>query len=169
MSENDRVEILGYLFPDNLRESDKLAFPIFTPATKAESGHDLNISFEEMKKEFGASLSEYLKEKSLAIYQKCSDYAERKGMIIADTKFEFGFSGEKVILIDEILSPDSSRFWPKQTYSPGRSQNSFDKQFVRDYLERIKWDKKPPAPELPEEVIIKTKEKYEEALKRLIN
>jgi len=169
LSENDRVEILGYLFPDNLRESDKLTFPIFTPATKAESGHDLNISFEQMKKEFGASLSEYLKEKSLAIYQKCSDYAERKGMIIADTKFEFGFSGEKVILIDEILSPDSSRFWPKQTYSPGKPQNSFDKQFVRDYLERIKWDKKPPAPELPEEVILKTKEKYEEALKRLTN
>jgi phosphoribosylaminoimidazole-succinocarboxamide synthase len=169
LSENDRVEILGYLFPDNIRESDKLIFPIFTPATKAESGHDLNISFEQMKKEFGPSLSEYLKEKSLAIYQKCSDYAERKGMIIADTKFEFGFSGEKVILIDEILSPDSSRFWPKQIYSPGRPQDSFDKQFVRDYLEKIKWDKKPPAPELPEEVIIKTKEKYEEALKRLIN
>jgi len=169
LSENGRVEILDYLFPDNLRESDKLTFPIFTPATKAESGHDLNISFEQMKKEFGPSLSEYLKEKSLAIYQKCLDYAERKGMIIADTKFEFGFSGEKVILIDEILSPDSSRFWPKQTYSPGRSQDSFDKQFVRDYLDSIKWDKKPPAPELPEEVIIKTKEKYEEALKRLIN
>lgn len=169
LSEDNRVEILGYLFPDNLRESDKLAFPIFTPATKAESGHDLNISFEQMKKEFGPSLSEYLKEKSLAIYQKCSDYAERKGMIIADTKFEFGFSGEKVILIDEILSPDSSRFWPKQDYSPGRPQDSFDKQFVRDYLEKIKWDKRPPAPELPEEVILRTREKYEEALKRLTN
>ena len=169
LSEDGRVELLGHIFPDNLRESDKLIFPIFTPATKAESGHDMNISFEQMKKEFGPSLSEYLKEKSLAIYQKCSDYAERKGMIIADTKFEFGFLDDKVILIDEILSPDSSRFWPKQAYSPGKPQDSFDKQFVRDYLEKIKWDKKPPAPELPEEVIIKTKEKYEEALKRLIN
>ena len=169
MSEEGRVELLGHMFPDYLRESDKLTFPIFTPATKAESGHDLNISFEQMKKDFGPSLSEYLREKSLAIYQKCSDYAERKGMIIADTKFEFGFLNDKVILIDEILSPDSSRFWPKKTYAPGKPQDSFDKQFVRDYLEKIKWDKKPPAPELPEEVILKTKEKYEEALKRLIN
>lgn len=169
LSRNGGIEILGYQLPDDLQESDKLLFPIFTPSTKAESGHDLNISFEEMKKRFGASLSEYLKEKSLTIYQKCSDYAERKGMIIADTKFEFGFSDDKVILIDEILSPDSSRFWPKQTYAPGKSQESFDKQFVRDYLEKIRWDKKPPASELPQEVILKTKEKYEEALKRLIN
>ncbi len=169
LSENGRVEILGYTFQDNLRESDKLLAPIFTPATKAESGHDLNINFDQMKKDFGPSLSEYLREKSLGIYQKCSDYAERKGMIIADTKFEFGFLDDKVILIDEILSPDSSRFWPKKTYSPGKPQDSFDKQFVRDYLEKIKWDKKPPAPELPEEVILKTKEKYEEALKRLTN
>ncbi len=169
LSKSGRIEILGYQLPDDLKESEKLSFPIFTPATKAESGHDENISFEEMKKKIGSSLSEYLKEKSMAIYQKCSDYAERKGMIIADTKFEFGFSGEKVILIDEILSPDSSRFWSKQVYSPGKSQESFDKQFVRDYLEKINWNKKPPAPELPEDVILKTKEKYEEALKRLIN
>jgi phosphoribosylaminoimidazole-succinocarboxamide synthase len=163
------VELFGLNFPDNLKEADKLPFPIFTPATKAESGHDENISLEEMKKRFGASLSEYLKEKSLLIYQKCSDYAEKKGMIIADTKFEFGLLGEKIILIDEILSPDSSRFWSKMTYAPGKPQESFDKQFVRDYLERINWDKKPPAPELPEEIILKTKEKYEEALKRLIS
>ncbi len=166
---NGKVELLGFNFPDKLEESDKLPFPIFTPATKAESGHDENISFEEMKEKLGASLSEYLKEKSLEIYQKCSDYAEKKGIIIADTKFEFGLYGEKIILIDEILSPDSSRFWPKLTYSPGRSQESFDKQFVRDYLLEISWDKKPPAPELPEEIILKTKEKYQEALKRLIN
>ena len=164
-----KVELLGLDFSDNLEESDKLSFPIFTPATKAESGHDENISFEEMKKKFGASLSEYLREKSLEIYQKCSDYAEKKGIIIADTKFEFGLYGEKIILIDEILSPDSSRFWPRQTYSPGRSQESFDKQFVRDYLLGINWNKKPPAPELPEDIILKTREKYEEALKRLIS
>jgi len=169
LAKKGEIEILGYKLPSVLKESAKLSFPIFTPATKAESGHDENISFEEMKKKFGPSLSEYLKEKSLKIYQKCSDYAEKKGMIIADTKFEFGFSGEKVILIDEILSPDSSRFWSKQNYSPDRSQESFDKQFVRDYLEKINWNKKPPVPELPEEVILKTKEKYEEALKRLIH
>jgi phosphoribosylaminoimidazole-succinocarboxamide synthase len=166
---NGKVELLGLNFPDNLEESAKLPFPIFTPATKAENGHDENISFEEMKERLGASLSEYLKEKSLEIYQKCSDYAEKKGIIIADTKFEFGLHGEKIILIDEILSPDSSRFWPRQTYSPGRSQESFDKQFVRDYLLGINWDKKPPAPELPQEIILKTREKYQEALKRLIS
>jgi phosphoribosylaminoimidazole-succinocarboxamide synthase len=166
---NGKVELLGFNFPDDLEESDKLPFPIFTPATKAESGHDENISFGEMRERLGASLSEYLKEKSLEIYQKCSEYAEKKGIIIADTKFEFGLHGEKIILIDEILSPDSSRFWSKKTYSPGRSQESFDKQFVRDYLLGISWDKKPPAPELPQEIILKTREKYEEALKRLIN
>jgi len=169
LSQKGQIEILGLKLPDDLKESDKLSFPIFTPATKVESGHDENISFEEMKKRFGPSLSEYLKEKSLHIYQKCSEHAEKKGMIIADTKFEFGFLGEKVILIDEILSPDSTRFWAKVNYSPGRSQDSFDKQFVRDYLEKMNWNKKPPAPELPEEIILKTKEKYEEALKRLIN
>jgi len=169
LSQKGQIEILGLKLSDDLKESDKLSFPIFTPATKAESGHDENISFEEMKRRFGPSLSEYLKEKSLHIYQKCSEHAEKKGMIIADTKFEFGFLGEKVILIDEILSPDSSRFWAKVDYSPGRSQDSFDKQFVRDYLEKMNWNKKPPAPELPEEIILKTKEKYEEAFKRLIN
>lgn len=169
MSQKGQIDILGLRLPDDLKESDKLSFPIFTPATKAESGHDENISFEEMKKRLGPSLSEYLKEKSLHIYQKCSEHAEKKGMIIADTKFEFGFLGEKVILIDEILSPDSSRFWAKANYSPGSSQDSFDKQFVRDYLISINWDKSPPAPELPAEIILKTKEKYEEALKRLIN
>ena len=168
-SGTEQVEVLGFTFPANLEESEKLNFPIFTPATKAESGHDENISFEEMKKSFGASLSELLRQKSLAIYKKCSEYAEKKGMIIADTKFEFGFLDEKIILIDEILSPDSSRFWSKQSYSTGSSQDSFDKQFVRDYLDKINWDRKPPAPQLPEEVILRTKEKYEEALKRLIH
>lgn len=159
--------VCGIKLPPGLNESDKLPEPIFTPATKAASGHDINISEEEMKDRVGEEVGNLLKEKTIAIYNAARDYADSKGIIIADTKFEFGFLGDKIILIDEILTPDSSRFWPKDTYKPGGPQPSFDKQFVRDYLISIKWDKEPPAPRLSEEVVQKTREKYLEAFKRL--
>jgi phosphoribosylaminoimidazole-succinocarboxamide synthase len=153
--------------PAGLKESDKLPDPIFTPATKAASGHDINISEKEMKDRVGEEVGNFLKEKTIAVYNAARDYADSKGIIIADTKFEFGFSDDKIILIDEILTPDSSRFWPKDTYKPGGAQPSYDKQFVRDYLISIKWDKEPPAPRLSEEVVQKTRDKYLEAFKRL--
>jgi len=153
--------------PDNLKESDKLPEPIFTPSTKAESGHDENISFEEAVKITGRELAEEIRQKSIAIYKKASEYALTKGIIISDTKFEWGKYGDKVILIDEVLTPDSSRFWPMESYSPGKSQPSFDKQFVRDYLESCGWDKNPPPPLLPEDVIRTTSEKYLEAYSML--
>lgn len=153
--------------PDNLKESDKLPEPIFTPSTKAESGHDENISFEEAVKTTGKELAEEIRQKSIAIYKKASEYALTKGIIISDTKFEWGKYGDKVILIDEVLTPDSSRFWPMESYSPGKPQPSFDKQFVRDYLESCGWDKNPPPPLLPEDIIRTTSEKYLEAYTKL--
>ncbi|MCP4652511.1 MAG: phosphoribosylaminoimidazolesuccinocarboxamide synthase [Candidatus Omnitrophica bacterium] len=153
--------------PEGLKQSDKLESPIFTPATKADAGHDENVGFDYMASQIGLGLAEQLRDLSIAIYKKAAEYADSKGIIIADTKFEFGLFNGKVILVDEVLTPDSSRFWPKSTYSPGGPQASFDKQFVRDYLESINWDKQPPAPELPDEIVSKTEDKYREALNLL--
>ncbi|MFQ5687982.1 MAG: phosphoribosylaminoimidazolesuccinocarboxamide synthase, partial [Candidatus Scalindua sp.] len=153
--------------PDNLKESDKLPEPIFTPSTKAASGHDENISFEEAVKITGKRLAEEIRQKSIAIYKKASEYSQTKGIIISDTKFEWGKYGDKVILIDEVLTPDSSRFWPMESYSPGKPQLSFDKQFVRDYLENSGWDKQSSPPSLPVDIIRTTSEKYLEAYKKL--
>ena len=159
--------ICGIKLPKGLRESDKLPEPIFTPSTKEEVGHDMNVSEDYIKKTLGKGITEELKKVSLAIYTKASRYAESKGIIIADTKFEFGTYSGRTILIDEILTPDSSRFWPKDEYKPGRPQPSFDKQFVRDYLETLDWNKTPPAPELPSEIVEKTSKKYLRALSLL--
>lgn len=159
--------ICGIKLPAGLKESDKLPEPIFTPSTKEEHGHDLNISLSYMDEKLGTKTSDFIKAVSLKIYKTAVEYAAKKGIIIADTKFEFGSDGKEIILIDEVLTPDSSRFWPKAGYKPGRAQASYDKQFVRDYLEEIKWDKNPPAPNLPADVIKKTSEKYKEALKVL--
>jgi len=159
--------ICGHGLPPGLRESDRLPEPIFTPSTKAESGHDENISFDQMVDLIGEDLSYRLRNVSLALHQKGVVIAEHRGIIIADTKFEFGLLGNELILIDELLTPDSSRFWPKDKYRPGVSQPSFDKQFLRDYLESLDWDKTPPPPALPEEIVSKTSEKYKEAWKRL--
>jgi phosphoribosylaminoimidazole-succinocarboxamide synthase len=160
--------ICGLTLPAGLKESDRLDSPIFTPSTKAELGdHDENVTMEEVRKLIGEELSAYLATTSMAIYEKARLWGEKKGIIIADTKFEFGMLGDQCILIDEVLTPDSSRFWPKDQYQPGRAQVSFDKQFLRDYLETLDWGKKPPAPELPQEIIEKTKAKYEEALRIL--
>ena len=159
--------VCGIKLPAGLKESDKLPEPIFTPATKAVTGHDENISFEEMVKHTGRELAEQLRDLTLKIYSTASDYAAGKGIIIADTKFEFGRTADGIILADEVLTPDSSRFWPADKYQPGHTQESFDKQFVRDYLEEIKWNKQPPAPSLPDEVARKTSEKYIQAYKTL--
>jgi len=159
--------VCGIPLPPGLVESAKLPEPIFTPATKAESGHDENISFEEAARRVGLDLAERLRSLTLRIYQQAADYAESRGIIIADTKFEFGFVGDELILGDEALTPDSSRFWPKATYRPGGPQPSYDKQYVRDYLESIRWNKQPPAPALPEEVAAKTSEKYKSAYREL--
>ncbi len=160
--------ICGIILPEGLKESDKLPEPIFTPSTKAEIGlHDINIDFKETEKKIGKALANRVRELSLAIYRKGAELADNRGIIIADTKFEFGLVGDDLILIDEVLTPDSSRFWPKASYKPGCPQKSFDKQYLRDYLLSIKWDKKPPAPSLPEEVIKNTRNKYLEALKLL--
>jgi phosphoribosylaminoimidazole-succinocarboxamide synthase len=159
--------VCGIKLPAGLRESDKLPEPIFTPATKAISGHDENISFEEMVKHTGKELAVQLRDLTIKIYQKAADYAAGLGIIIADTKFEFGHTGRGLVLADEVLTPDSSRFWPADTYQPGKAQESFDKQYVRDYLESIKWNKQPPAPSLPEDVAQKTSEKYIQAYKIL--
>lgn len=160
--------ISGIKLSRGLRESARLEEPIFTPSTKAETGHDLNITFQELQKLIGADLAAKLRGISLEIYLKASGYAEERGIIIADTKFEFGLYDGEIIVIDELLTPDSSRFWSKGEYEPGKPQPSFDKQFVRDYLERIKWDKNPPAPKLPAEVVRETSEKYLEAYRRLL-
>ena len=157
--------VCGIKLPAGLKESDKLPEPIFTPATKALSGHDENISFEEMAKRTGKELAEKLRDLTLKIYTTAADYALGRGIIIADTKFEFGHTSQGLILADEVLTPDSSRFWPAETYKPGKAQESFDKQFVRDYLESIKWNKQPPAPALPDDVARKTSEKYIQAYK----
>jgi len=159
--------VCGIKLPSGLKESDKLPEPIFTPATKALSGHDENISIEEMAKRTGKELAEKLRDLTLKIYQTAADYAAGRGIIIADTKFEFGQTSQGLILADEVLTPDSSRFWPADKYQPGKAQESFDKQFVRDYLETIKWNKQPPAPPLPEDVARKTSEKYIEAYRIL--
>ncbi|MFH1837635.1 MAG: phosphoribosylaminoimidazolesuccinocarboxamide synthase [Candidatus Omnitrophota bacterium] len=155
--------ICGIKLPKGLTESEKLEKPIFTPSTKAEEGHDINVSEEELKGMFPEELLEDLKQKSIALYNKASEFAREKGIIIADTKFEFGKIGDKVIFMDEALTPDSSRFWPQDDYEKGRAQKSFDKQFVRDYLEGLDWDKTPPGPELPEAIVNKTRDKYVEA------
>lgn len=161
-------EVCGIKLPKGLKESEKLPEPIFTPSTKEDIGHDLNITEVYARKKLGERLFDLVKNKTVAIYEKASAFAESKGIIIADTKFEFGVTDEgKTILIDEVLTPDSSRFWPKDAYKPGGAQASFDKQFVRDYLESLNWDKTPPAPVLPEDIINKTSQKYLEALKRL--
>jgi phosphoribosylaminoimidazole-succinocarboxamide synthase len=159
--------ICGIALPPNLRESDRLPHPIFTPASKAQSGHDENISFDNVAGGIGRELAERLRSLTLQIYDRAARYAQDRGIIIADTKFEFGFIGEELILADEVLTPDSSRFWPSATYAPGGPQPSFDKQYVRDYLESIHWNKQPPAPELPVEVAARTSEKYREAYRIL--
>jgi phosphoribosylaminoimidazole-succinocarboxamide synthase len=160
--------VCGIRLPAGLQESDKLPEPIFTPATKATSGHDENISFEEMAKLVGAELAAKLRDLTLAIYTKAAGYARSRGIMIADTKFEFGHASGRLILGDEVLTPDSSRFWPLASYQPGGPQFSYDKQYVRDYLESIHWNKQPPAPPLPAEVAEKTSEKYLEAYRALV-
>jgi len=159
--------VCGIRLPAGLRESDKLPEPIFTPATKAQTGHDENVSFEHVVSLIGESLATRLRDLTLDIYSRAARYAETKGIIIADTKFEFGFVGEELVLGDEVLTPDSSRFWPAETYRPGGAQHSFDKQYVRDYLESIRWNKQPPAPGLPAGVAEKTGEKYRQAYRVL--
>ena len=160
--------VCGIRLRPGYRMADKLDQPIFTPARKAETGHDENISFEQVAEMLGADLAAKLRDTAGALYRYAADYALGKGIIIADTKFEFGLVGDQLILIDEVLTPDSSRFWPMDTYAPGKSPASFDKQFVRDYLESLpNWDKTPPAPPLPGDVVAKTQEKYVEAFRRL--
>src|SRR3989338_8970330 len=167
----EKGSVCGISLPQGLLEGSELPEPIFTPSTKAETGHDENITFEEMKKVIGAQLAEEVRLKSIFIYKKANDLARKKGIIIADTKFEFGLDeNNRLLLIDEILTPDSSRFWPAADYKPGQMKDvSLDKQFIRDYLNSINWDKKPPAPALPKDIMVKTTERYKEALKRLIN
>jgi phosphoribosylaminoimidazole-succinocarboxamide synthase len=159
--------VCGIPLPKGLQESSKLPEPIFTPSTKAQTGHDENISFERMTSVVGADTARQLRDLTLAIYTRAAAYAETRGIIIADTKFEFGFVDGKLVLGDEVLTPDSSRFWPVGEYAPGRAQNSYDKQYVRDYLESIHWNKQPPAPTLPPEVAYHTSEKYREAYRLL--
>jgi phosphoribosylaminoimidazole-succinocarboxamide synthase len=160
-------KVCGIELAAGLRESDKLPEPIFTPATKEETGHDINISERETADRIGEEATRKLKDLTLSLYSRAADYADSRGIIIADTKFEFGVKNGKIILVDEALTPDSSRFWPKETYKPGRGQQSFDKQYVRDYLETAEWDKKPPGPSLPERVVARTSEKYLEAYRLL--
>jgi phosphoribosylaminoimidazole-succinocarboxamide synthase len=159
--------VCGITLPAGLKESDRLPTPIFTPATKAESGHDENISEAVAGDIVGRDRIAHLRDLTLAIYGRGVAHADTCGIIIADTKFEFGLVGDKVMLIDEVLTPDSSRFWPKNEYAPGHGQPSFDKQFVRDYLERIGWNKQPPVPSLPDDVVMRTRDKYIEAYKKL--
>ena len=160
--------VCGVKLPPGLRQCDKLPTAIFTPATKEESGHDINISYEQMIERTGAGLADALREKTLRIYAQAAEFAASRGVIIADTKFEFGRMPDgKIILIDEVLTPDSSRFWPAEEYAPGKDQPSFDKQFVRNWLEKQDWDKRPPAPRLPEDVVQGTRRKYLEAYQRL--
>ena len=171
--------ICGIRLPAGLKESEKLPEPIFTPATKEDAGHDINVTQEYIEEKIGKDVAAALKDISLALYKKASEYAESKGIIISDTKFEFGKLGDEsrprlrrerdeIILIDELLTPDSSRFWPMDEYKPGKPQKSFDKQFVRDYLEMLDWDKTPPAPELPGEIVTRTTRKYLQAVEMLI-
>jgi len=160
--------VCGIKLPEGLKESDKLPEPVFTPSTKAESGlHDVNIDFEKTVEKIGKPLAEKVRTLSLEIYNKGANLAYKKGIIIADTKFEFGLLDDELMLIDEVLTPDSSRFWPQPSYKPGGSQKSFDKQYLRDYLLSINWNKKPPAPPLPQNVIKNTRNKYLEAFQKL--
>jgi phosphoribosylaminoimidazole-succinocarboxamide synthase len=159
--------VCGIPLPEGLREADALPAPIFTPATKAETGHDINISFEETAKIVGAEMAATLRDKTLELYGAAVDYARGRGIIIADTKFEFGLDDGELVLADEILTPDSSRFWPAEQYAPGGSPPSFDKQFVRDYLESIGWNKQPPVPELPDEIVQGTRDRYLEIFRIL--
>jgi phosphoribosylaminoimidazole-succinocarboxamide synthase len=160
-------EICGHRLPVGLVESSKLPAPIFTPATKAEEGHDLNVSMAEMSSAIGEERARKLEQLSLRLYREAAEYAAARGLIICDTKFEFGVKDGELMLVDEALTPDSSRFWPRSSYAPGRSQPSFDKQYVRDYLETLTWDKRPPAPALPPEVVAATSAKYLEAYRLL--
>ena len=160
--------VCGIALPPGLQESDRLPEPIFTPATKSMSGeHDENISFDQMVERVGGDHAEELRRLSLEIYARAADHAHQRGLILADTKFEFGLTGKGIVLADEVLTPDSSRFWPSEGYRPGGAQPSFDKQFVRDYLRAVGWNKQPPAPELPANVVRQTQEKYEQALQLL--
>ncbi|HHW22247.1 MAG TPA: phosphoribosylaminoimidazolesuccinocarboxamide synthase [Clostridiaceae bacterium] len=161
-------EISGIKLPAGLRQADRLPEPIFTPSTKAKEGHDINVSYEYVKEQIGEELASELKEKSIALYKKASEYALSKGIILADTKFEFGMLDGRLVVADEMFTPDSSRFWELSDYEPGRAQKSFDKQYLREYLETLDWDKRPPAPKLPAEVIEKTRAKYIEAYERII-
>lgn len=157
----------GIKLPEDLKQADKLPEPIFSPSTKAKEGHDVNISFEQLVQLIGQERATALKEKSLALYKAASQYAQSKGIIIADTKFEFGYLKDELVIADEMFTPDSSRFWPLDDYEPGRAQKSFDKQYLREYLETLDWDKRPPAPRLPQEIIEKTRRKYIEACERI--
>ena len=159
--------VCGHTLPEGLQQADKLPEPIFTPATKAESGHDENISVAQMVDQLGSELANKIIDVSKNIYTKCSEYATLRGMILADTKFEFGLVDGELILVDEVLTPDSSRFWPVDSYQPGSSPQSYDKQFLRDYLETLDWPKSPPPPPLPDEIVNKTREKYVEAFEKL--
>lgn len=159
--------VCGIPLPRGLRDGDRLPEPIFTPATKEQTGHDMNVPFEHVAELIGTDLANRLRELTLSIYQRAADHARAHGIILADTKFEFGFVDDTLVLADEVLTPDSSRWWPADTYAPGGPQVSFDKQFVRDYLETLHWNKQPPAPPLPEEVVRKTSAKYTEAYRRL--
>jgi len=160
--------VCGIRLPEGLTESARLPEPIFTPSTKAVSGHDENTNFEYVEELVGPETATKVRETALALYSFAADYAAQKGIIIADTKFEFGLIKGDLVLCDEILTPDSSRFWPTDSYDPGRSQPSFDKQYVRDYLISVKWDRNPPAPELPAEVVAETSRKYREAYEKLV-
>ncbi len=160
--------VCGLKLPDGLRESDRLPEPLFTPSTKAEKGHDENIPFGRVVELIGRDMAETVRDLSLAVYRRACVHAESRGIIIADTKFEFGLdAGDRPVLADEVLTPDSSRFWPADEYAPGRAQRSFDKQFVRDYLESIDWDKNPPAPALPDSIVDGTRKRYIEIYRRL--
>jgi phosphoribosylaminoimidazole-succinocarboxamide synthase len=159
--------VCGIALPGGLIESSKLPEPIFTPSTKATSGHDENISFDEAASQIGTPLAERLRDVSIEIYRRASEYAAERGIIIADTKFEFGIANGELIWIDEALTPDSSRFWPADEYKPGQAQPSFDKQYVRDYLEQIGWNKQPPAPALPPDIVAATRVRYREAYERV--
>ena len=163
----DTGAICGIPLPAGLRESDQLPEPIFTPATKADTGHDENISFDRVVDKIGMATAERLRDLTLRIYRTATEYAATRGIIIADTKFEFGFVDGELVLADEVLTPDSSRFWPKSEYKPGGPQPSYDKQFVRDFLESIRWNKQPPAPVLPDDVVERTSAKYREAYRVL--
>ena len=163
----EKGSVCGIALPRGLKNGSKLDQPIFTPSTKAKTGHDENITFEIAANTIGVKNAERLRELSISIYQRAAEHAQKRNIIIADTKFEFGLHNGEIILVDEVLTPDSSRFWPRQQWTPGQTQLSYDKQFVRDYLEGIGWNKQPPSPPLPETVVMKTREKYIEAYKQI--